>query len=74
MDIDASQRTVVPAAFPALSKLVWNRDSSRPIPYEEALQIYERNWRFVDVEHLDESERLFIRHLAVTYGHGVLAV
>ncbi len=74
MAIDARPPTVVPAAFPELAKLVWNRDATHPIPCEEALQLYERNWRFVDVDHLGEPERLFIRELAETYGHGVLAV
>ncbi len=74
MPIDTRPHTVVPAAFPELAKLVWNRDTLRPISCEEALHIYERNWRFVDVDHLDETERLFIRHLAATYGRGVLAV
>lgn len=74
MVTEAGSHTVVPAAFPELSKLVWNRDATRPIACEEALQLYERNWRFVDVEHLGEPERAFIRELAETYGHGILAI
>jgi len=36
--------------------------------------MYERNWRFVDVEHLLPQERALTDRLAARYGHGVLNV
>ena len=46
MDDDTA---VIPAHFPELARLAWNRDISRPISGEEALWIYEANWRHVEV-------------------------
>jgi hypothetical protein len=37
--------TVVPADYAELARLAWNRDASRPITGEEALGLYELNWR-----------------------------
>jgi hypothetical protein len=65
---------IVPAEFPELRMLVWNRDPMRPIAGHEALQIYERNWRFVDVEHLTESEATLIERSKDQFGNGVLLV
>ncbi|MDX8448492.1 hypothetical protein [Mesorhizobium captivum] len=63
---------IVPAEFPQLQALVWNRDSARPIPAEEAFALYERNWRFVDQKRLTALEQLLIRKLADEFGHGVI--
>jgi hypothetical protein len=63
---------IVPAEFPELQALVWNRDAARPIPAEEAFALYERNWRFVDQQRLTAREKLFIQNLANKFGHGVL--
>lgn len=46
----------------------------RPIPAEEALAIYERNWRFVDEERLTKREADLIRDLVQAFGRGVLLV
>lgn len=63
---------IVPAEFPQLQALLWNRDAVRPISAEEAFALYERNWRFVDQARLTEREKLLIRNLADEFGHGVL--
>jgi hypothetical protein len=66
----ALERFVVRLAdYPQLSDLAWNR-VDRFIPVEEAFQLYERNWRFVDVARLDERERLLIERLKVSCGNG----
>lgn len=65
---------IVPAQFPELARLVWNGDAARPISGEEALSLYERNWRFVDVDRLSADEAGLIRFLAQAYGNGVLAI
>jgi hypothetical protein len=36
-------RMIVPAEFPELQALLWNRDAARPIPAEAAFALYERN-------------------------------
>lgn len=64
--------TVVPADYPELKSLVGNYDLSHSIAAKEAFAIYERNWRFVDVEKLTEREAQLIRDLTDTYGNGVL--
>jgi hypothetical protein len=69
---NATAEMIVPADFPELRTLVWNRDPTRPIAGEEALQIYERNWRFVDASHLTESEAALIERLKRQFGNGVL--
>lgn len=63
---------IIPADYPELKQLVWSRDPSRPIPAEEVLSIYERNWRFVDETRLTPQEAGLIRNLAAEFGHGVL--
>ena len=60
-------------AWPTLRELAWNR-ADRWIPAADALALYERNWRFVDPEKLDERERAFIRRLARDHGGGHLNV
>ena len=59
--------------WPMLKDLAWNRHDSW-LPAEEALRIYERNWRFVDVDKLDNEEAELIHRLQEHYGNGVLNV
>ena len=49
-------------AWPALRELAWNR-TDRFIPAEEALSLYERNWRFVDAARLQPAEAALVRRL-----------
>ncbi len=69
-----SDTTVIPADFPELARLAWNRDPSRPISGEEALGLYEANWRHVEVGALTEPERQLIRILADRFGDGHLLI
>lgn len=59
--------------YPQLALLAWNR-VVREITSEEAFALYERNWRFVDVDALTPIEAALIERLARTYGHGVMNV
>jgi hypothetical protein len=61
---------IIPATFPELKKLVWNRDPRQPMADDEVFALYERNWRFVDHEHLTEDETRLLRELGDKYGHG----
>jgi hypothetical protein len=70
MKIVAAHQQIVPAEFPELALLVWNRDPTRPIPAEEAFALYERNWRHVDREHMTPAEADLVRELANAFGYG----
>lgn len=69
-----ADRMIVPADFPELKALAWNRDPAREIPAREAFALYERNWRFVDRDRLSEDETHLIEELAHAFGHGRLLV
>ena len=57
--------------WPGLRELAWNR-ADRWISSEEALSIYERNWRFVDPGELSQEELDLIDRLKQQVGGGVL--
>lgn len=67
-------KIIIPAEFPELAKLVWNRDPSRPIDPATALALYERNWRFVDRDNLTPAETELLHALAEVHGGGHLLV
>lgn len=58
--------------YPQLRFIAWSRPGDQTISEEDALALYERNWRFVDVPALDDRERALIRQLAERFGHGDL--
>lgn len=60
-------------AWPTLRELAWNR-ADRWIPAEDALALYERNWRFVQPAALTRAEADLIDRLKNRYGGGVLHV
>ena len=55
----------------ALKLLCWNRNNDF-VTRKEAFQIYERNWRHVDENDLDQIERELISSLKSEFGHGVI--
>ena len=59
------------AEYPQLQDLAWNRRDS-VLPARDAFRLYERNWRFVNVEQLDAHERELIDRLAGMFGHGII--
>ena len=59
--------------YPQLALLAWNR-AVRVINEDEALALYERNWRFVEVGRFSASEAALIEELKIKYGNGVLNV
>ena len=66
----AVDNSIVPADYPELRLLAWNRDITRPILREEAFALYERNWRFVDAAHLTAAETQLIQSLERQFGAG----
>lgn len=59
--------------YPQLAVLAWNR-AVRDIDGEEALALYEANWRFVDEAAMTAHERVLLDRLVRQYGRGVLNV
>lgn len=59
--------------YPEMALLAWNR-AVREIAEDEALALYEANWRFVDPEKLQAHERALIAHLVAHYGRGAMLV
>lgn len=70
MDDRVTFETVIPADFPGLRALAWNRDPARAIPAAEAFALYERNWRHVDHMAFTAAERGLIARLTERFGHG----
>lgn len=60
--------------YPQLRHLCWNRPPDSVLEGEDALAIYERNWRHVDQEALTPEERDMLARLIARYGNGVLNV
>lgn len=65
---------ILPRDFSELRMLVWNRDVARPIAPAEALALCERNWRFVDAEHMTERETKLVENLVEQLGTGYVIV
>jgi transcriptional regulator with XRE-family HTH domain len=59
--------------YPQLAQIGWNR-AVREITGEDALALYEANWRFIDQDKLIAPERTLLDRLVKKYGHGVLNV
>lgn len=59
--------------WPTLRELAWNR-ADRWVPAEEALALYERNWRFVDPAELAPEEADLLKQLQERFGGGVMNV
>ncbi|KQT85338.1 hypothetical protein [Aurantimonas sp. Leaf443] len=68
--MDAILLPIVPADFPALALLAWNRDPTRALSAEDAFNLYERNWRHVDIDTLTPAERDLIAALTRAFGGG----
>ncbi|WP_443114068.1 hypothetical protein [Herbaspirillum seropedicae] len=65
---------IVIGELPQLRLIAWNRDPHDAITGEEAFDLYERNWRFVDQDALEPRERALLDRLVRQYGHGILHV
>ena len=62
------------ADYPELRKLCWNRPPDAILAGADALAIYERNWRHLDLDGLSVGEQAVIHALAALYGNGLLNV
>ena len=62
------------ADYPQLKLIAWNRFQDDLIEEDEALALYERNWRYVDREALTDKEQQLIDRLVIQFGNRVLHV
>lgn len=63
------------AAYENLALLCWNRNRrTRFINGDDALRLYERNWRLVDQRRIKPAERDLIERLTARYGNGVFNI
>jgi len=62
------------ADYPELKKLGWQLRKDAELTPDEALDLYERNWRHVDVERLSARELALIHALSTQVGGGRLLV
>lgn len=71
---NSSAATVRIGDYPQLRLIAWQLGDDTEISEPDALALYERNWRHIDHAAMLPPERLFLQHLADTWGHGRLLV
>jgi transcriptional regulator with XRE-family HTH domain len=62
------------ADYPQLKRLAWQREGVTQLSHREALGLYERNWRHVDLNTMEPRERALITALARQSAGGRLLV
>jgi transcriptional regulator with XRE-family HTH domain len=60
--------------YPRLRRLAWHAHGFDELTAAEALSIYERNWRYVEVDKLEPTEVSLIDRLVRSVGNGRLLV
>ncbi len=60
--------------YKQLKRLAWQLKASQELTPIEALDIYERNWRHVDVAAMEPREKKLLDQLLAAYGRGRLLV
>jgi transcriptional regulator with XRE-family HTH domain len=60
--------------YPQLKKLAWQLGGVAELTPQEALDLYERNWRHVETQSLSMKEIALINAIAMTLGKGRLLV
>lgn len=62
------------AAYPQLQRLAWQLKGRKTVNPEEALGLYERNWRHVDAPRMKPRERALLEALLSAFGRERLLV
>jgi transcriptional regulator with XRE-family HTH domain len=62
------------ADYPQLQSLAWQLPGTQLLTQQEALGLYERNWRHVDTAQMGAQERALVNQLVQVQGKGVLLV
>ena len=73
-DRSALPKTIKLAAYPQLQRLAWQLKGRTTLSPEEALGLYERNWRHVDPPRLKARERALLEALLIAFGRERLLV
>ncbi|CAM4150184.1 helix-turn-helix domain-containing protein [Roseateles saccharophilus] len=60
--------------YPALKRLAWQLPGVTELDPAQALDLYERNWRHLDREHMAPQEKLLLKALVDELGGGRLLV
>ena len=60
--------------YPQLSLIAWHRQKESFVTEEEALALYEANWRWIDERTLTPKEQALIEQIVQKVGNGVLNV
>jgi transcriptional regulator with XRE-family HTH domain len=71
---NATPQTITLRDFPQLRLLAWQRADTHTVSPEEALSLYERNWRHVQQAALPAHEKALLAQLIATVGKGRLLV
>lgn len=58
-------------AYPQLRTLCWNRPDNAVVDGQEALGLYENNWRLVEAERFAVEEQKLLDTLVARFGNGV---
>ena len=66
--------TIHLAEYPQLKQLAWHIAGIDAITPEDALNLYERNWRHVNQKALDKHEMALVKRLVERCGHGAMLV
>lgn len=61
-------KKILIAAYPQLKRLAWQFKDTKELTPQEALDLYERNWRHVDVKALMAKEKKLIEMLLAGLG------
>lgn len=62
------------ASYPELKRLAWQLKGEKALTPKEALALYERNWRHLDVDAMNARERELLRALLNAFGRERLLV
>ena len=62
------------ADYKQLKKLAWQLKGTKELSAEDALNLYERNWRHIDLKNMDKREEKLIRTLLKSFGRERLLV
>ena len=67
-------RQIRVASYPQLKRLAWQLKATKSLTPEEALSLYERNWRHVDPKAMTPRESRLIESLLAAFGRERLLV
>lgn len=60
--------------YPQLKQLAWQLKGNKEITVEEAIDLYERNWRHVQLHKMEPHEKNFVEALLLAFGRERLLV